>query len=135
MARATAAVAVANDKDGDAGSGCRQALRLAGLAAGARPEGARASASTAFTPMLALAQPHPAVDEKPWSHRYSEENLQYREENDYWWGGMGRGGTGWGVAGKARARGWVWGRVGWGGCRTALPRSKRSQRCAGLFSG
>ncbi|KAL4457668.1 hypothetical protein ABPG75_012533 [Micractinium tetrahymenae] len=25
------------------------------------------------------------VDEKPWSHRYSEENLQYREENDYWW--------------------------------------------------
>ncbi len=25
-----------------------------------------------------------AVDEKPWSHRYSEENMQYREENDYW---------------------------------------------------
>ncbi|KAL4442944.1 hypothetical protein ABPG77_008435 [Micractinium sp. CCAP 211/92] len=25
------------------------------------------------------------VDEKPWSHWYSEENMQYREENDYWW--------------------------------------------------
>ncbi|PRW55990.1 glycosyl transferase [Chlorella sorokiniana] len=25
------------------------------------------------------------VDEKPWSHRYSEENLAYKEECDYWW--------------------------------------------------
>lgn len=25
-----------------------------------------------------------AVDEKPWSHRYSEENLMYKEECDYW---------------------------------------------------
>ncbi|KAI7845862.1 hypothetical protein COHA_000596 [Chlorella ohadii] len=24
------------------------------------------------------------VDEKPWSHRYSEENLAYKEECDYW---------------------------------------------------
>ena len=28
--------------------------------------------------------PCPAVDEKPWSHRYSEENQAYREECDYW---------------------------------------------------
>jgi hypothetical protein len=26
-----------------------------------------------------------AVDEKPWSHRYSEENLAYKEECDFWW--------------------------------------------------
>lgn len=25
------------------------------------------------------------VDEKPWSQRYSEENLRYKEECDYWW--------------------------------------------------
>lgn len=25
-----------------------------------------------------------AVDEKPWSHRYSEENLAYKEECDFW---------------------------------------------------
>lgn len=26
------------------------------------------------------------VDEKPWSQRYSEENLRYKEECDYWCG-------------------------------------------------
>lgn len=30
------------------------------------------------------APPRAAVDEKPWSHRYSEENLKYKEECDYW---------------------------------------------------
>lgn len=25
------------------------------------------------------------VDEKPWSHRNSEENQQYKEEMDLWW--------------------------------------------------
>lgn len=31
-----------------------------------------------------VALPYTTVDEKPWSHRYSEENLAYKEECDYW---------------------------------------------------